>query len=115
MVLGFAPGRITGCRQLRAPLSPEKWGFPPTFCDKTRSRPVFPVHDKPRDGFTALTLAGCILWVLMLGIIRRAVGDNWNDMRHQLAYLDYALVAAALVGAVYLVHRRRRARRLVVA
>lgn len=54
-------------------------------------------------------------WVLMLGIIRRAVGDNWNDMRHQLAYLDYALVAAALVGAVYLVHRRRRARRLVVA
>lgn len=51
----------------------------------------------------------------MLGIIRRAVGDNWNDMRHQLAYLDYALVAAALVGAVYLVHRRRRARRLVVA
>ena len=28
--------------------------------------------------FTLLTLAGCIPWVLMLGIVGREVGDRWE-------------------------------------
>jgi membrane protein DedA with SNARE-associated domain len=56
--------------------------------------------------FTALTAAGCIPWVLMLALIGREVGDNWEHWRHNLGYLDYAVVAAAVAGVVYLVRRR---------
>ena len=56
--------------------------------------------------FTALTAAGCIPWVLMLALIGREVGDNWEQWRHNLGYLDYAVVAAAVAGVVYLIRRR---------
>jgi membrane protein DedA with SNARE-associated domain len=58
--------------------------------------------------FTVLTLAGCIPWVLMLALIGRSVGDNWEEWRDHLHYLDYAVVAAILVLAVYLIVKRRR-------
>ena len=58
--------------------------------------------------FTALTLAGCVPWVLMLGFIGREVGDRWEEWRDNLHYLDYAVVLAILVGVAYLLLRRRR-------
>jgi membrane protein DedA with SNARE-associated domain len=58
--------------------------------------------------FTVLTLAGCIPWVLMLGIIGREVGANWEDWRDRLEFLDYAVVAGILALIVYAVIRRRR-------
>ena len=58
--------------------------------------------------FTAYTLAGCIPWVLMLALIGEAVGDNWEDWRHKLGYLDYVVLAAIVGGVVYLIVRRRR-------
>jgi membrane protein DedA with SNARE-associated domain len=58
--------------------------------------------------FTAYTLAGCIPWVLMLALIGRSVGDNWEHWRHQLGYLDYVVLAAVVGGIVYLLIRRRR-------
>jgi membrane protein DedA with SNARE-associated domain len=58
--------------------------------------------------FTAFTLAGCVPWVLLLAIIGREVGDNWEDWRSHLHYLDYAVIAAAVAGIVYLIIRRRR-------
>ena len=58
--------------------------------------------------FTVFTLAGCIPWVLMLGIIGREVGDNWEDWRDKLHYVDYAVLLAIAAGVVYLVLRRRR-------
>lgn len=58
--------------------------------------------------FTALTAAGCIPWVLMLAVIGRKVGDNWEEWRDNLHYLDYAVVAAVLIGGAYLLIRRRR-------
>ena len=58
--------------------------------------------------FTAFTLAGCIPWVLMLALIGRSVGDNWEQWRHNLGYLDYAVLAAIVAGIVYLLVRRRR-------
>jgi membrane protein DedA with SNARE-associated domain len=58
--------------------------------------------------FTALTAVGCIPWVLMLGVVGREVGDNWEQWRNNLHYLDYAVVAAILVGVAYLLIRRRR-------
>jgi membrane protein DedA with SNARE-associated domain len=58
--------------------------------------------------FTAFTLAGSIPWVLMLALIGRSVGDNWEHWRHNLGYLDYAVLAAVVGGAIYLLIRRRR-------
>jgi membrane protein DedA with SNARE-associated domain len=58
--------------------------------------------------FTVYTLAGCIPWVLMLALVGRSVGDNWEHWRHQLGYLDYIVLAAIVGGVVYLLIRRRR-------
>jgi membrane protein DedA with SNARE-associated domain len=58
--------------------------------------------------FTAYTLAGCIPWVLMLALIGEAVGENWEEWRHKLGYLDYVVLVAIVAGVVYLIVRRRR-------
>ena len=58
--------------------------------------------------FTLLTLAGCVPWVLGLALIGRAVGDNWTEWEDNLRYLDYAVLAAIVIGIAYLVIRRRR-------
>jgi len=57
--------------------------------------------------FTTLTLLGCIPWVLMLGLIGRSVGDNWEEWRDNLHYIDYAVLAGIVTLAVYLLIRRR--------
>jgi membrane protein DedA with SNARE-associated domain len=58
--------------------------------------------------FSAYTLLGSIPWVLMLALVGEAVGDNWEDWRHKLGYLDYVVLAAIVVGVVYLIVKRRR-------
>lgn len=58
--------------------------------------------------FTAYTLLGSIPWVLMLALVGEAVGDNWEDWRHKLGYLDYLVLAAIVVGVVYWLLKRRR-------
>jgi membrane protein DedA with SNARE-associated domain len=58
--------------------------------------------------FTAFTLLGSIPWVLMLALVGEAVGDNWEEWRHKLGYLDYVVLAAILGGIVYLIVKRRR-------
>src|SRR3954469_18643469 len=60
--------------------------------------------------FTVLTLAGSIPWVLALALIGEAVGDNWEDWRHKLGYLDYLVAAAIVAAIVYLIIKRRRGR-----
>jgi hypothetical protein len=44
----------------------------------------------------------------MLGLIGEAVGENWEEWRDHLHYLDYAVLAGILVVAAYLLVRRRR-------
>jgi membrane protein DedA with SNARE-associated domain len=58
--------------------------------------------------FSAFTLLGSIPWVLALAIVGEKVGDNWEDWRHKLGYLDYVVLAAIVVGVVYWVLKRRR-------
>lgn len=59
--------------------------------------------------FSVLTVLGSIPWVLALGLIGQAVGDNWETWRHNLGYLDYVVAAAIVIGIGYwLVQRRRR-------
>src|SRR4051794_31329193 len=59
--------------------------------------------------FTALTLAGCIPWVFALALLGKEAGDNWDKWKNTLHYVDYAIVAAIVLGLVWLLVRRRRA------
>ncbi|MDX6608500.1 MAG: hypothetical protein QOF85_425, partial [Solirubrobacterales bacterium] len=43
-----------------------------------------------------------------LALVGRSVGDNWEHWRHNLGYLDYAVLAAIVGGVIYLLIKRRR-------
>jgi membrane protein DedA with SNARE-associated domain len=58
--------------------------------------------------FTVLTVAGCIPWVFLLTFIGREAGDNWEKWKSNLHYVDYAVLAAIVLGVVWLLVRRRR-------
>jgi membrane protein DedA with SNARE-associated domain len=60
--------------------------------------------------FTVLTLAGCVPWVLMLTFIGKQAGDNWEQWKDYLHYVDYAVAATIVIGVVWLVVRSRRRR-----
>jgi membrane protein DedA with SNARE-associated domain len=58
--------------------------------------------------FTLYTAAGCIPWVLALGIIGVEVGSRWEEWRDKLHYLDYVVIAGILALVAYALIRRRR-------
>jgi membrane protein DedA with SNARE-associated domain len=58
--------------------------------------------------FSALTLLGCIPWVLALTLAGKSAGDNWEDWKDSLHYVDYAVAAMIVGGVIYLIVRRRR-------
>jgi membrane protein DedA with SNARE-associated domain len=58
--------------------------------------------------FTVLTTLGCIPWVLMLALIGKSVGSNWEEWREHLHFLDYLVVVGVVVLGVYLLVKRRR-------
>jgi membrane protein DedA with SNARE-associated domain len=58
--------------------------------------------------FTLLTTLGCIPWVLMLSLVGKSVGENWEEWRDHLHYLDYLVVVGVVALGVYLLIRRRR-------
>ena len=58
--------------------------------------------------FTLLTLAGCVPWVLMLTFIGKQAGDRWEQWKDNLHYVDYAVLAAIVIGVAWLVIRARR-------
>jgi membrane protein DedA with SNARE-associated domain len=61
--------------------------------------------------FISLAAVGSIIWITGLGLIGRAVGSQWPTWRHDLEYVDYAVVALVAVAIVYLVIRRVRTNR----
>ncbi len=60
--------------------------------------------------FTWLTVAGCIPWVLGLGLLGKEVGSRWDDWKDRLHYLDYAVLAALVALCAYALIKRRRSR-----
>jgi len=61
--------------------------------------------------FSVLTLAGCVPWMLMLTFIGVQVGERWRSWQQYLHYIDYAVAAGIVVGAIYLLARWWRDRR----
>ena len=60
--------------------------------------------------FTVLTTLGCIPWVFMIAFIGKQAGANWEDWKEHLHYIDYAVIAAIILGVVWLFIRYRRRR-----
>ncbi len=60
--------------------------------------------------FTVLTALGCIPWVFMLVFIGKQAGDRWTSWKDNLHYIDYAVLAAIVLGAIWLFVRYRRRR-----
>ena len=61
--------------------------------------------------FTVLTTLGCVPWILMLTLIGREVGDNWEQWKDSLHYVDYAVAACIVLGALWLFCAAPRSRR----
>jgi membrane protein DedA with SNARE-associated domain len=65
----------------------------------------------PLGRFTVFSLIGTVPWVLGLALAGHALGGDWTSVRKGFEYVDYVVVALVVVGIVYVVVRRRRARR----
>jgi membrane protein DedA with SNARE-associated domain len=65
--------------------------------------------------FTLLTVAGSIPWVFVLALIGRAAGARWDRWKEHLHYVDYAVIAAIVIGAAWLALRYVRRRRASAA
>jgi membrane protein DedA with SNARE-associated domain len=60
--------------------------------------------------FALLALLGCIPFCFGLGGVGYAVGHSWGRVHDAFRYVDYAIVAGAVLLALYLLLRRRTSR-----
>ena len=60
--------------------------------------------------FAPLALLGCIPFCFGLGGAGYAVGHSWGRVHDAFRYVDYAIVAGAVLLALYLLLRRRTSR-----
>lgn len=60
--------------------------------------------------FTFYTLLGCVPWVAALTYLGYVLAENWEEIGSYMHYLDYAVAAALVAGAVYLFWRWRSSR-----
>lgn len=68
------------------------------------------VAKMPFGRFTLLTALGCIPWMAGLTFLGMTVGDNWEEWKDKLHYLDYLVAATIIVGGIWLFLRWRRNR-----
>jgi len=52
--------------------------------------------------FTTYTFLGCIPWMIMLTSIGYYAGENWEDWKDKLHYVDYAVALIIVVSGAYL-------------
>jgi membrane protein DedA with SNARE-associated domain len=68
------------------------------------------VAKMPFGKFTLYSTLGIIPWVAAFAVLGEQVGHRWDDWQEKLHYLDYVILAAAVLGVAYWLIRRRRAR-----
>ena len=94
----------------------ERWGGWAVFLGRitpvVRSFISIPagVFRHPLGPYTGLTFAGSTLWCLAFAGIGWVVGDNWESFHHTFAYVEYAIVALAVVAAAVMLLRWRSSR-----
>jgi membrane protein DedA with SNARE-associated domain len=66
----------------------------------------------PLPRFTVLTFLGCVPWCFGLAAAGWALGSSWERFHHDFRWVEYAIAAVLVLGAVYLVARRVRSSRL---
>ena len=64
--------------------------------------------------FSILTVLGCIPWVTILGVAGYELGANWSKVLTYTRPLEYAVLAAVVVGIALALVRRRKASRATV-
>ena len=65
--------------------------------------------------FTLFTVLGSIPWVFALGLVGLEAGSRWERWKEHLHYVDYVVIAAVVLGAVWLLLRYVRRRRASAA
>jgi len=68
------------------------------------------VAKMPFVRFTVFSLIGALPWTLGLALAGHALGDDWRSVRKGFEYVDYAVLALAVLALAYALVRRRRAR-----
>jgi membrane protein DedA with SNARE-associated domain len=70
------------------------------------------VFEAPLRRYTVLTLLGSAIWCFALAGVGWALGSQWEDFHHKFHYVDYAILALLVAGAVWLGWKyvRRRGR-----
>ncbi len=59
------------------------------------------VSKMPFWRFSVFTFLGCLPWMFGLTFVGKQVGENWEDWKDKLHYVDYAVAAIIVVAAVY--------------
>jgi membrane protein DedA with SNARE-associated domain len=57
--------------------------------------------------FTVLTFLGCIPWCFGIAAAGWALGSSYENFHHDFAYVEYAVVAAVILLAIWLILRWR--------
>ena len=64
----------------------------------------------PLVRFTVLTFLGCVPWCFGIAAVGWALGNSYERFHHDFAYVEYAVVAAVIALAAWLILRRRSTR-----
>jgi membrane protein DedA with SNARE-associated domain len=94
----------------------ERFGTPAIFFSRmvpvVRSFISFPAGAArmPYSRFLVLSTLGVLPWVAGFAILGREVGSQYPSIQNKLHYVDLAVAALIVVGAIYLIVRNRRAR-----
>jgi membrane protein DedA with SNARE-associated domain len=60
------------------------------------------VFEAPLRRYTVLTLIGSAIWSFALAGVGWALGSQWEEFHHAFRYVDYAIIAVVVSGALYL-------------
>ena len=58
------------------------------------------VFEAPFRRYTVLTLLGSAIWCFGLAGVGWALGSRWEDFHHAFHYVDYAIIALLVAGAL---------------